>query len=477
MNRMMKHRRAAKATRSVLSTVAALLLAGLAQAGYHDTSDTVTIANVKATPRDDKTATLSFDLSWARSWRHEINHDAVWVFFKVKPAGLSKGLGTGAADPSTSLGAGWRHVRLVADKVLNPTGYTQGNGTPVEFLVPDGEAGFLGVFIRRAEFGQGVVIATNLTVVCDLTAKELQPAPPLICATGIEMVYVPEGSFLLGLDAEDADAFFQYVDASSEGEPYRVSGSGAIPTGKQKGKLWSAGTAAPLEDGGEIPAAYPKGYAAFYCMKTMVKIGHYCNFLATIPEAESKKYTPPDAKDYTLPTNMPTGNLTYQTGGRKEGYEHLRHESEDSRWPSVAAFAAWAGLRPMTEMEYEKFSRGPIDEGWETGNHQISHNSYWGAYDANRWKSASERVVTAGNAKGRSFKGTHGNGTTVIPADWPQDDAVGVGTRGGYEYRNPSCRSAAAEPAVRGSKWRGVRNAPREAEETSLQGKPKEAGQ
>jgi hypothetical protein len=456
MNTMIKKSRTAEATRSVLAAVAALSLAGMAQAGWHDTSDTVTIANIKTTPRDDKTATLSFDLSWGRSFRHELNHDAVWVFFKAKPAGPSTALGAGAAE--------WRHVRLVADKVLNPTGYTQGNGTPVEFIVPGGEDGFLGVFIRRAEFGQGTVNATNLTVLCDLTTKELQPTPPLICATGLEMVYVPEGSFLLGLDAEDADAFFQYADGPSAGVPYRVTGPGAIPTGRQKGKLWSAGSAAPLEDGGEIPAAYPKGYAAIYCMKTMTKVGHYCNFLATIPAAQSKKYTNPKG-DFTAPMNVRNGNYTSQWGGRKAGDEFIRHEMEGLSWPSVTAFAAWAGLRPMTEMEYEKVSRGPIDEGWETGNHGISHNAFWGIYDANRWKSASERVVTAGNAKGRSFKGTHGNGTTDIPADWPQDDAMGVGTRGGSDYRNPSCRSVAAQPVVKGSKWRGVRTAPKEAAE------------
>jgi hypothetical protein len=76
---MIKNSRAANTTRSVLATVVALWLAEMAQAGYHDTSDTVTISNVKATPRDDKTATLSFDLSWGRSFRHEFNHDAVWV--------------------------------------------------------------------------------------------------------------------------------------------------------------------------------------------------------------------------------------------------------------------------------------------------------------------------------------------------------------------------------------------------------------
>lgn len=198
MNKAMiiRNYRTTGAPSSVLAAIAALILAGTAQAGWHDRADTVTIVNVKTTPRDDKTALLSFDLSWGRSFRHEINHDAVWVFFKAKPQGAAE----------------WRHVRLIADKVLNPTGYTQGHGTPVEFIVPDGAEGFLGVFIRRAEFGQGTVNTTNLTVLCDLTTKELQTTPPLICGTGLEMVYIPEGSFLLGLDAEDADALFQYTE-------------------------------------------------------------------------------------------------------------------------------------------------------------------------------------------------------------------------------------------------------------------------
>lgn len=446
---MIRSSRATGTTSFVFGTIAALILAGTAQAGWHDRADTVTIVNVKTTPRDDKTALLSFDLSWGRSFRHEINHDAVWVFFKAKPQGAAE----------------WRHVRLSADKVLNPTGYTQGHGTPVEFIVPDGAEGFLGVFIRRAEFGQGTVNATNLTVLCDLTTKELQTTPPLICGTGLEMVYIPEGSFLLGLDAEDADAFFQYTDGSRAGAPYRVSGPGAIPTGTQKGKLWAAGTAAPLEDGGEIPAAYPKGYAAFYCMKTMIKVGHYSNFIATVPKAQSAKYTKP-RDGFTPLENAPGGNYSYQIGGRRDSNVQFRHQMDHISWPSIDAFMCWAGLRPMTELEYEKLSRGPIDEGWETGNHKISHNSFWDIMDCNRWKSASEQVVTAGNAKGRSFKGTHGNGTTDLPADWPQDDAVGVGTRGGYDFRNPSCRSAAAQPNTKG--WataRGIRSAPKEAAE------------
>ena len=46
---------------------------------------------------------------------------------------------------------------------------------------------------------------------------------------------------------------------------YRVTGPGAIPTGRQQGKLWALGFLP--EDNGEIPAAFPEGYAALYCVK------------------------------------------------------------------------------------------------------------------------------------------------------------------------------------------------------------------
>jgi hypothetical protein len=78
--------------------------------------------------------------------------------------------------------------------------------------------------------------------------------------------------------------------------------------------------------------------------------------------------------------------------------------------------------------------------------------------------------VTVGHAKGRGFKGTHGRGTPALPEDWPQEDAVGAGTRGGYGAAgHPSHRLDAAtvdaELTIRhkGSRafWRGVRTAPK----------------
>jgi len=400
--------------RAVAIGCGVLLGAGAARA--------VTIENVTVAPRDARTAYVKFDIAWDKSWRHEANHDAVWVFFKVRAEG----------------GSEWQHVRLVADKVLNPTGYGQEEGgTTLDFIVPDGEEGFLGMFVRRAEYGVGKAAATKVTAVWDLTANKgiTKDTKVSMQAFGIEMVFVPEGPFYLGSGGTEPYHFYKYTDGTQHTLPYRVTSAGAIPTGQQAGKLWARRGAQP-EDNGEIPAAFPNGYAAFYCMKFHITQGQYTGFLNTLTAAQAKERGPGNPRLF---------------------------------WADGVAFAAWAGLRPMTELEYEKVCRGPMEPGWDTGD-RLDHPSYWEVKAINGWRLPREHPVTVGHAKGRGFKGTHGRGTPALPEDWPQEDAVGAGTRGGYGAAgHPSHRLDAAtvdaELTIRhkGSRafWRGVRTAPK----------------
>ncbi|MBM4019837.1 MAG: hypothetical protein FJ288_16200 [Planctomycetes bacterium] len=385
---------------------------------------------------------MCFDIAWENSWRHEANHDAAWVFFKVRAEGEKE----------------WQHVRLVADKVLNPTGYSQETGgTRLDFVVPDGPDGFTGMFVRRAEYGVGKVAATKVTAIWDLAANKGMTKDPKVSvrAFGIEMVFVPEGPFFLGSGGTEPYHFYQYTDGTQHTQPYRVTSAGAIPTGQQAGKLWARRGAQP-EDKGELPAAFPNGYAAFYCMKFHVLVCHYTDFLNMLdaPQAEIRY----------------TDKVRYGQIGRSEKLPKYICGSSDSwracvalSWADGATFAAWAGLRPMTELEYEKVTRGPMEPGWDTGD-DLDHPSYWEVRNINGWRLPRERPVTVGNAKGRSFKGTHGQGRAALPADWPQEDAVGAGIRGGHGAAGrPSHRlladGVAPERADYG--WRGVRTAPK----------------
>jgi formylglycine-generating enzyme required for sulfatase activity len=168
-------------------------------------------------------------------------------------------------------------------------------------------------------------------------------------------------------------------------------------------------------------------------------------------------------------------------------------------WADGAAYADWAGLRPMTELEFEKVCRGPeatvyqqyvwgntsicnqtysllnngtslesvyIDNlngntlynatmGTEFGpyrcgifaqgttNRMLSGATYYGLMDMSG--NVEERVVTLGNAEGRAFQGTLGDGQlntlgNATNTDWPGIDAtpangvtgaLGSGSRGG----------------------------------------------
>ncbi len=197
-------------------------------------------------------------------------------------------------------------------------------------------------------------------------------------------------------------------------------------------------------------------------------------------------------------------------------------------WMDLCAYLDWSALRPMTELEFEKAGRGteasvagefawgttnitqvnslfdsgkssevagnadkglcahgdhaavqgPLRSGFAATNittREMSGASYYGgmALSGNAW----ERAVTVGNAVGRSFQGTHGDGALGTAAcatneDWPGwsggqvKDAWGCGLRGGSfadgaPLQRTSDRTYAvyAAPRTSQSGGRGVRTA------------------
>jgi hypothetical protein len=324
------------------------------------------------------------------------------------------------------------------------------------------------------------VAATNVTAVWDLTANKgiTKDTKVSVRAFGIEMVFVPEGPFYLGSGGIEPFHFYQYTDGTQHTLPYRVTSAGAIPTGRQPGKLWARKGAQP-EDGGEIPAAFPNGYEALYCMKFHITAAQYVGFLNALPREQASE------RAKALQESWPPRPWPRERGAKPRPKDAPMRPGADGQpytagrgyvgvsWADGAAFAAWAGLRPMTELEYEKACRGPMEPGWDTGD-DLDHPSYWEVQSINGWRVPVERPVTVGNAAGRRFQGTHGRGTPTLPADWPQEDAIGAGLRGGPgPSGRPSHRLEAATVAPdrwrqyreRGMSfylaWRGVRTAPK----------------
>lgn len=426
------------------------------------------ITNVNVRGFTDTKAYLSFDVSWDNSWRYENSgdplyfHDAAWIFFKVKVVG----------------GNEWQHV-IFENSGLNPVGSSCGQGAAVEIMVPDDR---VGLFLRRAADGNGPVSVQNIEVIWDITANGLLKTDQVrLKAFGLEMVYVPEGAFQLGDGATGRGNLFEGGGGTT---PFTVEHGGAIECANQAGCLWGASQASYTSMGGagDIPAEFPNGFNAFYCMKYEVTQGQYVDFLNTLTRLQQQNHCLATVEGYYM-SSTAGGSAsaqyrnTVQLIDDSEGVEPRIYATATPdrvcnffSYADLAALCDWSGLRIMTELEFEKACRGPLapvtgeyawgtsarvtptglqgtdgsgEEYYNTGNlvcagagpgngpvragifakpgasREQAGASYWGIMELSG--NMWERVVTIGHASGRDFTGLHGNG--CLSADGAADVA------------------------------------------------------
>jgi formylglycine-generating enzyme required for sulfatase activity len=311
------------------------------------------------------------------------------------------------------------------------------------------------------------------------------------------MVYIPEGSFFAG----DRTSNYTFKQGSSDTDPWYIGSEDAITTANAAGSgTGVAETAAEYyhNNGGDalgsvytIPAAFPKGYQAFYMMKGEISQEQWVTFFNTLTATQKT------TRDITSSTNSGknTDNLDIRNnvswtsgdatlpdrgGGKKYAAVAMNYIS----WADLTALLDWSALRPMSELEFERAGRGPYpslsgeyawgstsftqatnlisNAGLDTerapagsncnSNDQIAGPlrvgsfaygvstrvaagaGYYGAMDLSG--NLSEAAVTVGNSTGRSFEGRyHGNGALDSNGNhnvstWPAN--TGAGTRGGH---------------------------------------------
>ncbi|PLW93763.1 MAG: hypothetical protein C0592_04985, partial [Marinilabiliales bacterium] len=153
----------------------------------------------------------------------------------------------------------------------------------------------------------------------------------------IEMVNIVEESFYVGDGLSYRHLFTQGTNPRL---PLLVTGEGLLDlaTGQSGYNL-------------TLPATFPKGYAEFYAMKYEITQGQYADFLNTLDpsHALNRRYIyngymynmQQSGNDYF--SNFPDRAMTYMS------------------YNDMLAYLDWAALRPMTEMEFEKCARGPLD--------------------------------------------------------------------------------------------------------------------
>lgn len=392
-------------------------------------------------------ASVILDVSWDNAWNNQKNHDAVWLFVKAS--------------------GGYAHLNLASEGHLLLQNRV--NDCPAPVIKPSKDG--VGVYLFVEETYRGKVdVKLQLIFAQDKQNINARMVRGNFSVHGLEMVYIPQGPFSLGTPDTSGIKMAAFYRSNDKGEPdglIRIDSESSIEVGQKKGALyyWSERALYNGDQQGPVPEAFPKGFNAFYIMKYEITQGQYAAFLNALPSSWTYTRSPIGGKDYYTSK----GSIRLLDG--KYVADSPDRPMNFISFTDGLAFADWAGLRPMTELEFTKAARGPgtpipYEFVWGTDTYdqleryvsqdelQMMHNwtedqlsddtravfgaSYYWVMDLSG--SVWEKVITIGNEIGRSFRGTHGDGVLAFGdatnEDWPtsDDEVGGFGYRGGGYY-------------------------------------------
>jgi hypothetical protein len=470
-------------------------------------SQSVTLTKDPVAPLTDVdliagTMVLKFSIAWNYSWRKATapnNWDAMWFFVKFR-----KNLGE------------WQTMTFAN------SGHTIPSGAAIDLGLRDPNSSYnsttnrgVGVFIYKDSAGFGTNTFNDIKLKWPYALDGVQQGDRIdLQFNAIHMVYVPTESFYLGDDNTSSSSFKQ----SGSNSAVQITGEGETT-------VYVGAT------GYTVPAGFPKGYKGFYVMRYELAQEQYRNFFNTLPTTGTAR-TNRDVTDSTGKNSdnlVSRNNISWDSSNLASDMSVPDRDSPNSRtycsvamsylsWDDLTAYLDWAGLRPMSELEYEKAARGPTspvagEYAWGSTNYQnasgvsspgrinevpttvgdninfgggVGGPTRVGSFAALNYGRASrenagggyygalelsgnvyERVVTVANSDGRNYTGVHGDGALdsngrANESNWPSPtSASGSGFRGGsWNVSSSYCRvsdrsTAGTADTSRGSDYGG----------------------
>jgi formylglycine-generating enzyme required for sulfatase activity len=443
--------------------------------------------------------------------------------------------GTTASNNTLIFRRIWEHA------LLNNNGHTQAAGSTIDvgLRTPGSPLNIstnpaLGVFIYRNAVGTGNNVFNGIQLRWNYVANGINDTDLVeVDVFAMEMVYVPQGSFFVGSGGAENASFTQANNTTGNTVPFLILStpptlqgnnvSSSLSNLSARAGAWDLTTTTTTA---ALAQGFPTGYVAFYCMKYELSQGQCRDFLnkLTYPQQVRRTQKSPqstagsaalansNSKRMGIDIMIPGDSVAiipavYACNSDGDG---TYNETVDGEWIACnwlswmdgCAYQDWSGLRPMTELEYEKAGRGDqtslanekvwgnttvlkVDNVLFSGEpHEIYMNngancacgndlavfqgpvrvgafaaasttrtqagaSYWGIMElaGNLW----ELTVTIGNATGRGFTGVHGDGILSLKGhatenNWPGlisnevTGATGSGARGGA-WNSPTSSS------------------------------------
>ena len=448
-----------KFLRGVLSVGAAVVAMGVGDCAR---GNAVAVTNLALLNASNGFAEVHFDLSWSNSWYTSwtdnggatfvTNWDAVWVQAKQRVSG-----------------GDWGPVYFATSNNFITGNYAISVGT-------NGGGTNVGAMIYRTVPGIGGVSLTNIILNWSYASGGLYGTNQVdVALFATEMVYIPDGAFYVG-DGTPGGGGGQFYAWPSTNQPFLITNENAIALGATTGGMNWISSGYDGVAAGTLSNAFPKGFHGFYSMKYEISQQQYADFLNHISAGRA-------LNRYIGNFGTARQSITFTNGA----YVALAPDRAANYigWDDLCIYLDWAGLRPLTELEFEKMCRGfkapvigelsfgditPVyatssfigtdGSGTETvatasaniignsagvpgplrvgifatnGSTRVSSGAgYFGNMELSG--NVSEQCVSAGDIVGRSFNGENGDGNPALqPASWPPLVGTGVGTgmRGG----------------------------------------------